>query len=121
MIAKIEIEAALTLLKECRFSGFSNLESKNSLRVNAAKRHLEKVLAGEECHITVTGMAENCCKHLPVGWGLALHMENGSAWVELETPRGGAVTQKASHLLDSADKDLYEQINDALNYANGFR
>ena len=44
MIAKIEIEAALALLKECRFSGFSNLESKNSLRVNAAKRHLEKVL-----------------------------------------------------------------------------
>ena len=55
------------------------------------------------------------CGHLPHGLILSLHMENGAAWVTLDTADGVNLA-----LPDSADCTIYEQLNDALCAANGF-
>lgn len=64
----------------------------------------------------LSDMANAVCKHLPEGWEISLAMENGAAWVTLETPAGDYAL-----LPDQADKTLEEQINDALCVANGWR
>lgn len=53
-------------------------------------------------------------QHMPVGYELSLHIEHGSAWVELHTDH------TSIDLPDSADKTLVEQLNDALRIANGW-
>ncbi|RUR52733.1 hypothetical protein [Vreelandella populi] len=60
-------------------------------------------------------VANAACKHLPDGYVASLCMEKGAAWVELHAPDGGKLA-----LPDSTDKDLVEQVNDAIAVANGF-
>ena len=55
------------------------------------------------------------CKHLPEGLQINIAMESGSAWVELWGNDGDRIP-----LPDSADKNLIEQLSDALCVANGF-
>lgn len=54
----------------------------------------------------------DACKVLPDEWIISLQMENGSAHVELYDPDGNEI-----ELPDSADKDLAEQINEAIETA----
>ena len=63
----------------------------------------------------VSALAERVCMHLKEGYQIKLCMENGAAWVELVNPHGGFPT-----LPDTSDKELIEQINDALCVANGW-
>ena len=59
-------------------------------------------------------VANRVCEHLPEGYVLSLAMENGAAWVELVDADGNYVA-----LPDSAEKNIDEQINDALCVACG--
>ncbi len=54
-------------------------------------------------------------KHIPDGYIVSLCIENGSAWVEL-----GETFSGNRPLPDSTDKNLIEQLNDALCIANGW-
>ena len=53
------------------------------------------------------------CKHIPKGYVISLHMENGAAWVTLVNANDDDIT-----LPDSADMTIIEQLNDALCVAN---
>ena len=54
-------------------------------------------------------------KHTPEGNVISLCIEDGAAWVELGKDFVGCIK-----LPDSADKNLLEQLNDALCVANGW-
>jgi len=56
-------------------------------------------------------VANKVCKELPQGCILSLCMENGAAWVDL------ANCGYHVELPDSADRNLYEQIQDGLDAA----
>lgn len=51
----------------------------------------------------------NCADKLPKGYVIKLGIENGSAWVELYDDQDQEIT-----LPDSTDKNLQEQLLDAL-------
>ncbi len=53
--------------------------------------------------------------HTPKGYVISLCIEDGAAWVELGKDFAGNI-----QLPDSADKNLLEQLNDALCVANGW-
>ena len=56
----------------------------------------------------------NCADKLPKGYVVKLCIENGSAWVELYDDQDQEII-----LPDSTDKNLQEQLLDALVTANG--
>ena len=60
-------------------------------------------------------IANKVAQHTPEGCVISLCIEDGSAWVELGKHFAGNV-----QLPDSADKNLLEQLNDALCIANGW-
>lgn len=55
---------------------------------------------------------EAACKYLPEGYEVGLCMENGAAWIELHDPEGNKL-----EIADSADKNLDEQVIDAVTAA----
>ncbi len=59
-------------------------------------------------------IANLICMYTPSGFIISLRIEEGSAWVELEGPNGSI------SLPGLADKNLMDQLNDALCIANGF-
>jgi hypothetical protein len=61
----------------------------------------------------IEGAINGICEHLPDGWVIKLCAEKGAAWVECWGPGGG------SQLPDSADKDLWEELNDAFKMVLG--
>lgn len=61
-------------------------------------------------------IAERVCQHLPEGWEIQLCMENGAACVKVFEQREGGVDR----IIDGSDQTLEEQLNEALNVANGF-
>jgi len=60
-------------------------------------------------------IANKVSLHTPKGYVISLCIEDGAAWVELGKDFAGNI-----QLPDSADKNLLEQINDALCVANGW-
>ena len=60
-------------------------------------------------------IANKVSKHTPKGYVISLCIEDGAAWVELGKDFAGNI-----QLPDSADKNLLEQLNDALCIANGW-
>lgn len=65
--------------------------------------------------LSVHDVANTVAKFIQIGYTLTLHIERGSAWVELTGPREAPVP-----LPDAADKSLYQQINDGLCRACGW-
>ncbi len=60
-------------------------------------------------------IANKVSLHTPKGYVISLCIEDGAAWVELGKDFAGNI-----QLPDSADKNLLEQLNDALCVANGW-
>ena len=60
---------------------------------------------------------EKACKHLPEGWQINICMENGAAWINVFRQPDG----EFDHLVEGVDQSLKEQLNEALNIANGFK
>ena len=60
-------------------------------------------------------IANKVSLHTPKGYMISLCIEDGAAWVELGKDFAGNI-----QLPDSADKNLLEQLNDALCVANGW-
>jgi hypothetical protein len=58
---------------------------------------------------------EKICSHMPPGYILNICIEDGAAWVDLYSPDG-----RKERLPDAADKNMVEQVNDALCKANYF-
>ena len=71
----------------------------------------------QECD-SLESVAEKVCQHLPEGMAIHLSMENGSAWIELEL---GDAWAGCSHVQESADRTLVEQIDGALRVAKGWQ
>lgn len=65
--------------------------------------------------LTLQEIANTVAQFLPVGYTLSLRIERGSARVEVTDPREVPVP-----LPDTADKSLYQQINDGLCRACGW-
>ena len=65
-------------------------------------------------YIPLQDVAEIVCKHLPVGYQIAIIMEKDAAWVDLIDTYGNTID------IDGADRSLYEQVNEAICNANGF-
>jgi hypothetical protein len=61
------------------------------------------------------GIANKVALHTPKGYVISLCIEDGAAWVDLGKDFEGSI-----QLPDSADKNLLEQLNDALCVANGW-
>ena len=61
------------------------------------------------------GIANLVCLHCPPGYEIKIQMEDGSASIELWKAGHGSV-----ELPDPADKQLLEQLNDAICIANGW-
>jgi len=64
------------------------------------------------------GIANSVCQHCPPEYEIRLCMEDGCASVELWYIE--ASMDSRIDLPDSADKELLEQLNDALCVANGW-
>ena len=64
--------------------------------------------------IDLTQAIENAARELPENWCIIITVENGSASVELSGPdKYGFHTST----IDSADRTLAEQVEEALKYA----
>ena len=64
---------------------------------------------------TLQDIANKVSLHTPKGYVISLCVEDGAAWIELGKDFAGNI-----QLPDSADKNLLEQLNDALCVANGW-
>ena len=60
-------------------------------------------------------LVNRICQHIPKGFKISLTMEQGAAWVTLTNDNKMKI-----HHIDGIDQTLEEQLNEALNIANGF-
>ena len=67
------------------------------------------------CAVALQDIAHKVALHTPKGYVISLCIEDGAAWVELGKDFAGNI-----HLPDGADKNLLEQLNNALCVANGW-
>jgi hypothetical protein len=63
---------------------------------------------------TVVGFANHACEHLPEGWTLELHLEQGSGYFDLIDPKGHTIDQED---YGSCDCELIANGMHAIEYA----
>ena len=99
----------------CNKCGYCGDAEPTHLRrdAEACNYHAAKGRDGDA--LTLQEIANAVATHIPIGYTLSLHVERGSAWLELTDPREVPVP-----LPDAADKSLYQQINDGLARACGW-